>query len=323
VPGPPHLRAVRRSNAVTMQRRTDRPAWHQNHGGLVMQMSPFGRRSRRATAAAALCAALVAGACGSTHSDRELAAHELGLAAATPATPGATIPGQAPSATPDTAPGVLTASAPSATPSVASTPQRNAGSTTPAGSALAAAASATPQTPSATPRPAAGGTNPVSGSSKAPSPSAAPGPTPASPVPNGPKSEFVMGSIGTESGVIGQILQDVPKGAKMWAADVNARGGLSGHPVRIIFGDDGGDPNRALALAKRMVDEDKVIAFYADHGPGSYQAMMPFLEQRKVPLLSSGCACSAFVARSPIAFSVGHGAEEGMIWSSTLPLLAL
>jgi len=132
-----------------------------------------------------------------------------------------------------------------------------------------------------------------------------------------------MGSIGTESGVIGQILQDVPKGAKMWAADVNARGGLSGHPVRIIFGDDGGDPNRALALAKRMVDEDKVIAFYADHGPGSYQAMMPFLEQRKVPLLSSGCACSAFVARSPIAFSVGHGAEEGMIWSSTLPLLAL
>src|SRR2546429_337134 len=94
--------------------------------------------------------------------------------------------------------------------------------------------------------------------------------------PAGPKQEIVLGAIGTATGVIGELMAGVREGAKAWAADVNARGGLDGHPVRVVFGDDGGDPSRALALAKRMVEQDKVVAFYAGHGPTTMQAVTPF-----------------------------------------------
>src|SRR5436309_1970508 len=86
-----------------------------------------------------------------------------------------------------------------------------------------------------------------------------------------------------QSGPLGQLMLPYLQGAKAWVADVNSRGGLNGHPVRLINADDGGNPNQALALAKRMVEEDKVQAFYAIHAPTTLQAVTPYLEQKKVP----------------------------------------
>ncbi len=48
-------------------------------------------------------------------------------------------------------------------------------------------------------------------------------------------------------------------------ADVNSRGGLAGHPVKVVFDDDNGDPQRAIAIARRMVDRDGVLAFFATY----------------------------------------------------------
>jgi branched-chain amino acid transport system substrate-binding protein len=130
----------------------------------------------------------------------------------------------------------------------------------------------------------------------------------------------VLGSIGSDSGVLGQILLPVLSGAKAWVADVNARGGLNGHPVKVIFADDGGEPARALSLAKRMVDQDGAVAFYAERGPGTAQAVNTFLEQRKIPEIG-GCGCSVSAAQSPMSFMVGAGGDVGLAWMHTLPLL--
>jgi branched-chain amino acid transport system substrate-binding protein len=130
----------------------------------------------------------------------------------------------------------------------------------------------------------------------------------------------VLGSIGSDSGVLGQILLPVLSGAKAWVADVNARGGLNGHAVKVIFADDGGEPARALSLAKRMVDQDGAVAFYAERGPGTAQAVNTFLEQRKIPEIG-GCGCSVSSAASPMSFMVGAGGDLGLAWMHTLPLL--
>src|SRR5205807_9885797 len=121
--------------------------------------------------------------------------------------------------------------------------------------------------PGATPVPGVGGATPAAPSSPAapaqvattPQPGTQPTPPPIpAPVSSEPKSTILLGSVGTESGPIGQQLVPLLPAARAWISDVNARGGLNGHPVKLITGDDGGDPNRALALARRMVDEDKV-----------------------------------------------------------------
>ena len=119
--------------------------------------------------------------------------------------------------------------------------------------------------------------------------------------------------------MIGNIVAPWTAAVRIWAADVNARGGLNGRPVKVIFADDGGDPNKALSLVRRMIDEDKVVAFYGNHSPTTEAAINPLLEQRKIPSIS-GCFCDKDNARSPMQFTVGIGAEQGLAYSHSLPL---
>ena len=138
--------------------------------------------------------------------------------------------------------------------------------------------------------------------------------------PSALKAEVRLGSFGTQTGPLGGILLPLVQGAKAWVADVNTRGGVGGHPVRLVMADDGGDPNRALALARRMVEQDKVQAFYAVHSPTALQAATPYLEQRQVPIIGV-CECSPIGDDSPMVFHPGTGSKLGVYWAHLAPLL--
>ena len=109
-------------------------------------------------------------------------------------------------------------------------------------------------------------------------------------------------------------------GSKAWVADVNARGGLNGHAVRLIMADDGGNPSQSLALAKRMVEQDKVQAFYMVHAPTTLQAVTPYLEEKKIPAIGS-CTCNPVADDSPMNFTPQTGATVGLAWEQLAPLL--
>ena len=51
--------------------------------------------------------------------------------------------------------------------------------------------------------------------------------------------------------------------APAWADWINANGGINGHPVQIFSEDDGGDPAKAQAAEKKLVDTDNVVAIVA------------------------------------------------------------
>ena len=133
----------------------------------------------------------------------------------------------------------------------------------------------------------------------------------------------MIGSIGVRSGPIGAVLAPIEHGARAWAADANARGGLNGHPVRVVFGDDGGDPNKAVSLVRRMIDQDKAVAFFADQAPGTLHSIMPLLEKAQIPIFPV-CNCSIGAdGRNPMTFNVIFGGDLGMVWSHFLPAVAL
>lgn len=99
------------------------------------------------------------------------------------------------------------------------------------------------------------------------------------------KSEVLLGSWGTMSGIIGAILKAMPVAVRAWASKVNATGGLNGHPVRVISRDDGGDPARALAIVRQMVEEDHVIALFGNSGATTQAAVAPYLEEKRIPMI--------------------------------------
>lgn len=145
-------------------------------------------------------------------------------------------------------------------------------------------------------------------------------PVPAPAAPGGPETLIKLGSIGTNTGPIGQAIIGNFQGAKAWVADVNSRGGLNGHPVQVIFGDDGGDPARSLSLVKKMVEQDRVVGFFPIYAPVTGQAISPYLEEKKIPALES-CSCSETTDTSPMMFPVGHGSTVGNVWAHVMPLL--
>jgi branched-chain amino acid transport system substrate-binding protein len=275
---------------------------------------------------AALVGAVLAGtACGSTLTNDQLNAQaresfKISSVQGGTGSPGTEAPtGAAPAVTPDPAAPVVTATTSAvsaATPrgSEASAPRS---STAAAGAQTGVASSSAKSGPGSRPSESAntsgsGGISSGVGVAGAPAPAAPAG---------GSKGIIALGSFGTQTGPIGRILLPVPQGARAWAADVNARGGLAGHPVKLIMADDGGDPNKALSIVRRMVEEDKVLAFYAEFGPTTIQAALPYLEQKQIPVIG-GCNCFQGAAESPMVFQVGTGSKYGLAWEHLLPFKA-
>jgi len=126
------------------------------------------------------------------------------------------------------------------------------------------------------------------------------GPGPAAP--EGAANEVVLGSLGTGSGPIGANVASIPVAVRAWAAWVNGRGGLAGHPVRVVFGDDGGDPGKALSLARRMVEDDKIVAFTGLYGPTTISPVISYAAERGVPIVG-GPSASPDEDSSPIVYN--------------------
>lgn len=74
---------------------------------------------------------------------------------------------------------------------------------------------------------------------------------------------------------------------KVWQADVNARGGINGRKVEIVFEDDGYVPARALQALKKMVEVDDIFALIGTSGSAQLAAMMPLINELGIPALNN------------------------------------
>jgi branched-chain amino acid transport system substrate-binding protein len=113
-----------------------------------------------------------------------------------------------------------------------------------------------------------------------------------------------IGHIGTYSGVIGSLQAGGTRMAQIWAQSVNARGGLGGHPVRLVTADDGGDPARYLSITKDMVENQGVVAFVGNMAPLSINGGVKYLEEKKIPVVGGDLTNLAWF-ESPMLFAHG------------------
>jgi branched-chain amino acid transport system substrate-binding protein/urea transport system substrate-binding protein len=74
-------------------------------------------------------------------------------------------------------------------------------------------------------------------------------------------------------------------GLDLAAADINAAGGILGRPVEIVYRDDGTRPNIATEAARKIVEEDGVLAVVGPITSQNLDAIVPVLAAHKTPLL--------------------------------------
>ena len=103
---------------------------------------------------------------------------------------------------------------------------------------------------------------------------------------NAPKGSVIkIGNIASLSGPQASSSNQSETVAPAWADWVNANGGIAGHPVQVISADDAGDPSKAQAAAKKLVEQDKVQAILvgSDNLLGAYS---DYVIKSGVPLIA-------------------------------------
>ncbi len=93
---------------------------------------------------------------------------------------------------------------------------------------------------------------------------------------------------------------------------VNAQGGVLGKPVELVYYDDRADPKEAVALAYKLIEQDKIDAFVA----GSYslptRAVAPIFQEEGIPLVAAYAIHPDVTAAGDFCFRNGFlGLVEG------------
>jgi len=78
------------------------------------------------------------------------------------------------------------------------------------------------------------------------------------------KQPIVIGLIGWLSGLGGSTLNPARDSWVAWQRSVNERGGINGHPVELLIGDDGGNPSVAVSLAQDFVNKGAIALTSVD-----------------------------------------------------------
>jgi len=84
------------------------------------------------------------------------------------------------------------------------------------------------------------------------------------------------------AGVFAPLGDGQKKGFDLAIAEINAKGGVLGKKIDVIFYENEGDQAKGEQLANRMIHRDKVVAHFGPNITPVYQVVAPLLEQNKI-----------------------------------------
>ncbi len=105
-----------------------------------------------------------------------------------------------------------------------------------------------------------------------------------------PAVAYKVGAIFAVTGPAAWLGTPERNTAKMIEEEVNKAGGINGHPLEIIIEDTVGDATRTVTAAKKLITKDQVLAIVGPSRSGTTMAVIPIVEEAKVPLISCAAA---------------------------------
>jgi branched-chain amino acid transport system substrate-binding protein len=123
------------------------------------------------------------------------------------------------------------------------------------------------------------------------------------PLPTG--SAYKIGVVLSASGPNAPLGQAEQRSLLLLEKQVNESGGINGHLLDIVIEDDASDPAKATTAATKLITTDKVAALIGSSGSGPTLAMVPVVDNAKIPLISMAAGTkitqpvNALVFRTP------------------------
>jgi branched-chain amino acid transport system substrate-binding protein len=101
----------------------------------------------------------------------------------------------------------------------------------------------------------------------------------------GSKEPIIIGYIGWLSGTGGETMSPTRDVWVAWSKAVNARGGINGHPVKLLVGDMGGNEERGISVARDFVENKGAIVLTLGGVPGA--GIPNYAKSKGIPVLGS------------------------------------
>ena len=100
--------------------------------------------------------------------------------------------------------------------------------------------------------------------------------------------------IGVSAGLTGRAAggyAPINESLNMYIDRVNARGGINGHPVRLLVEDNSASPSKAAAHAKKFTTQNKVVLIINTALSNTYAPMIKESKRSGVPIFFAGGVC--------------------------------
>jgi branched-chain amino acid transport system substrate-binding protein len=101
----------------------------------------------------------------------------------------------------------------------------------------------------------------------------------------GTKAPLIIGLVGSFSGIAGPPSRPVADAWVAWSKAVNARGGINGHPVKLLIGDDGTNASRSVSIARDFVEGKGAVAL-SFHGPDP-SGFANYAQSKSIPVIGT------------------------------------
>ena len=100
-------------------------------------------------------------------------------------------------------------------------------------------------------------------------------------------TEIRIGMWTPLSGPVALLGQSARDAVRLWAKEVNDKGGIHGRKINFISYDDAGSPQEAQTVIRRLIDQDQVFMLISGSVSGSTLPVRQVITREKVPFVSS------------------------------------
>jgi len=108
-----------------------------------------------------------------------------------------------------------------------------------------------------------------------------------------PNEPFVIGGIFSITGPASYLGEPERNSMEMLAEEINSKGGISWHPLKVVIYDDEGDVTKARLHAEKLLQKDKAVTIIGPSLTHTSMAVLEITQKAKLPLIS--CAAGSAI----------------------------
>ena len=106
----------------------------------------------------------------------------------------------------------------------------------------------------------------------------------------GAQETIKIGGLLETSGFVASLGNPGLEGARLAVDHVNAAGGINGRPIEIVNVNTESDETKAVTAAKRLIEQDRVVAIVGAMSSGSSYSIVDTVQRARVPVVANGAS---------------------------------